>query len=59
MAERKLNDRSIFRKQPKMPPLQRLFVSAATGHANRSKRQKVSVAPMQFTKQEKKNDEDV
>jgi hypothetical protein len=53
MTERKLVDRSIFRKQPKMPPLQRLFVSVATGHANRSKRQKVSVAPMQFTKQEK------
>jgi hypothetical protein len=54
MDKSKLKDRSIFRKQPKMPPLQRLFVSVATGHANRSKKQKVSVAPMQFTtKQEK------
>jgi hypothetical protein len=56
MAKRELEDRNIVRKQPKLKPLQRMFVGFSIGHTNRSKRLKVSVAPMQFTKQEKKNE---
>jgi hypothetical protein len=51
MDKTKLVDRSIFRKQPKMKPLRKLFVTAAQSSGVRKKRP-VSIAKLEFTKQE-------
>jgi hypothetical protein len=51
MDKSSLKDRSIQRKQPEMKPLQKLFVHAATNHANRSKRQPPTLANVKFTKE--------
>jgi hypothetical protein len=53
MDKSTLKDRSIQRKQPKMNPLRKLFVHAATNHANRSKRQPPTLASVKFTKESK------
>jgi hypothetical protein len=53
----KLKDRSIFRKQPKMQPLRKVFITAASSAGSRKKRHQPSLPKMQFTnKQEKQND---
>jgi hypothetical protein len=49
----KLVDRSIFRKQPKMKPLRKVFVSAASTAGFRRKRQPPTLAKVEFTQQEK------
>jgi hypothetical protein len=50
METTKLRDRSIKRKQPRLKPLQKLFVGDAIGQVNR-KKQPPTLAKLEFTKE--------